>query len=139
MMRRAVFVDTSAWYALASNRDANHAIAAQWLLRLTAQARPLVTTNHVVGESYTLVRRRLGSRAALELLSRLHGTALAQRAFVTEAWEEEAEQLLHQYEDQPFSYVDATSFVTMRRLGIQEALAFDQDFVVAGFRPVHDS
>jgi predicted nucleic acid-binding protein len=28
---------------------------------------------------------------------------------------------------------DAVSFITMRRLGIQEALTFDQDFAVAGF------
>jgi predicted nucleic acid-binding protein len=40
---------------------------------------------------------------------------------------------LAQYDDQAFSYVDATSFVTMRRLGIQEALTFDRDFVIAGF------
>ena len=57
---------------------------------------------------------------------------------MTETWEEEAERLLERYDDQPFSYVDATSFVTMRRLGIQDALTFDRDFIVAGFTPVQD-
>jgi predicted nucleic acid-binding protein len=37
-----------------------------------------------------------------------------------------------------FSYVDATSFVTMRRLGIQQAFAFDRDFLIAGFTLLGD-
>ena len=61
-----------------------------------------------------------------------------QRTFVPEAWEEDAERLLEQYDDQTFSYVDATSFVAMRRLGLQEALAFDRDFLIAGFILVGD-
>ena len=61
-----------------------------------------------------------------------------QRTFVPEEWESEAERLLEQYDDQVFSYVDAVSFVTMRRLRIQEALAFDRDFLIAGFIPVSD-
>ena len=136
--RRGVFVDTSAWFALGSARDADHAIATRRLRRLADEARPLVTTNHVISESYTLVRRRLGSAAALALLGRLRDSSLVQRTFVPAAWEDEAERLLRQYADQPFSYVDATSFVAMRRLGIREAFAFDNDFVVAGFMLVGD-
>ncbi len=98
----------------------------------------MVTTNHVIGESYTLTRQRLGFRAAHGVLERLRSTALLQRTFVPEAWEEEAERLLEQYDDQPFSYVDATSFVTMRRLRIQEAFAFDRHFLIAGFTLVDD-
>ena len=57
---------------------------------------------------------------------------------VPEDWEAEAELLLAQYHDQRFSYVDATSFVTMRHLGLREALTFDSDFVIAGFTLVGD-
>jgi predicted nucleic acid-binding protein len=137
-LRHGVFIDTSAWFALASERDVNHTAAARRFRRLAAQSRPLATTNHVVGETCTLVRRRLGSHAALGFLRRVRGTSVVRRAFVPEAWEEEAEQLLEQFGDQPFSYVDATSFVTMRRLGIREALAFDHDFLIAGFALVGD-
>lgn len=63
----------------------------------------------------------------------------AQRVFVTEAWEDAAEDLLAQYDDHDFSHVDATSFVAMRRLGLREALAIDQRFVIAGFTPVGDN
>jgi predicted nucleic acid-binding protein len=57
----------------------------------------------------------------------------AQRVFVLAEWEGAAEELLLQYQDQDFSYVDATSFVTMRRLSIGEAFTFDRHFAAAGF------
>ena len=82
--------------------------------------------------------RRLGVHQAHLFLQRLRASSLLHRRFVLEAWEEEAERLLEQYDDQAFSYVDATSFVAMRRLGIQEALTFDRHFVVAGFTLVGD-
>jgi uncharacterized protein len=57
---------------------------------------------------------------------------------VPEAREDEAENLLAQYDDQDFSYVDATSFVAMRRLAIEEALVFDHHFSVAAFALLAD-
>jgi predicted nucleic acid-binding protein len=136
--RRPVFLDTSGWYALATSRAVHHPTAVRRFRRVTGQGRPVVTTNQVAGESYTLVLRRLGVQAAHVFLRQLRGSSILRRVFVPEAWEQDAERLLEQYDDQPFSYVDATSFVTMRRLGIQEALAFDQDFVVAGFTLLGD-
>jgi predicted nucleic acid-binding protein len=94
---------------------------------------PIVTTNHVVGESYTLLRTSLGALPATEFLLGLRKARQIEQIFVSESWEESAEDLLQQYGDQPFSYVDATSFVAMRRLGIQTVLAFDQHFATAGF------
>ena len=138
-MSRAVFVDTSAWYAMSDEDDASHALAVRRFRRLVELRRQPVTTNHVVGETYTLLRGRLGFRAALGLLERLRRSLYVERVFVPETWEAAAEQLLEQYNDQPFSYVNATSFVTMRRLGIDQALAFDHDFLVAGFALLGDA
>jgi predicted nucleic acid-binding protein len=36
-------------------------------------------------------------------------------------------------DERPYSFVDATSFALMRKLRIEEALAFDGDFAAAGF------
>ncbi len=137
-IRDGVFVDSSAWYAVADASDGSHPAAARRLRRVTQTRRPLVTTNHVVGESYTLLLRRLGSEAAHDYLRRIRRDRYVHKVYVPEAWEEAAERLLEQYDDQPFSYVDATSFVAMRRLGIEEALAFDRDFLIAGFTLVGD-
>jgi uncharacterized protein len=137
-MTRAVFVDTSAWYAMSDADDAGHASAVRRFRRLAEARRQPLTTNHVIAESYTLLRGRLGFRPAQRLLESFRRTSFVQRYFVPEVWEADAEHLLERYDDQAFSYVDATSFVTMRRLGIQEALAFDRDFVIAGFTLLGD-
>jgi predicted nucleic acid-binding protein len=137
-LRRGVFVDTSAWYALADAGDGRHETAVRWLRRLTATRRTLCTTNHITSESYTLIRGRLGARAALDFLRRMRDSRLVRRVHVAEEWESAAEALLAQFTDQSFSYVDATSFVTMRFLGVEQALAFDHHFVIAGFRLVSE-
>ena len=104
------------------------------LRRLGDERRTLCTTNHVAGETYTLLRVRLGFAAARDALRRLRESRIVERVFVPEEWEDEAERLLAQYADQDFSYVDATSFVAMRRLGLTNAFAFDHHFTVAGFQ-----
>jgi hypothetical protein len=105
---------------------------------LERQQRPLYITNHVVGETYTLMRMRVGHAPAQQFLRKIRESALVRRVFVQEAWEEEAELLLARYADQDFSYIDATSFVTMHRLRISEAFTFDHHFLVAGFALVAD-
>jgi len=92
-----------------------------------------VTTNLVVAETYSLLRARVGARPSLDFLTRIRRSPTTRRVQVTEDWEGAAEELLAQYEDQTFSYVDATSFIAMRRLRLTTAFAFDHHFVVAGF------
>jgi uncharacterized protein len=108
-------------------------VAAHHLRRVAERSYRLITTNHVVAESYTLIRMRLGHRPAHEFLGRLRSSAQVERVFVPEAWETEAESLLDDFADQDFSYVDAVSFITMRRLRLNTAFAFDHHFTVAGF------
>jgi predicted nucleic acid-binding protein len=98
----------------------------------------LLTTNHVVGETYTLIRMRLGFAAAQQFVHHVRSSLVTERVFVPEAWESEAESLLSQYADQDFSYVDATSFVTMGHRALTTAFAFDHHFVVTGFTLLAD-
>ena len=134
----SVFVDTSAWYALADRGDTYNRPATRRLRRLVKERVLLVTTNHVLGETYTLLRGRLGFSAAQGFLARTRTSALTRRVFVPESWEEAADDLLAQYSDQEFSYVDATSFIAMRRLALSEAFTFDYHFTTAGFALVGD-
>lgn len=132
-MKRSLFVDSCAWYALADRDDAYHSQAAACLTEsLSAYAR-LVTTNHVVGESYTLIRLRLGHAAAQQFLKSLEHTHRLQRVFVVESQEDTAYAMLRRYDDQDFSFVDATSFVVMKALGIRDAFTLDRRFAMAGF------
>ncbi len=125
------FVHTSFWVALRHAGDRHHAEARE-LLRLHADE-PLVTSNHVRGETWTWLRRRAVHRAAVGFLDALAASPRVQVATVAPDQEEAALAWLRVHDERPYSFVDATSFVLMRAMRIREALAFDGDFAAAGF------
>jgi len=90
----------------------------------------VVTTNHVVGETWTLLRRRSGHAAALGFLDRLGALKDVVVVHVDEPTELEAWRWLRARSEREYSF---TSFAVMRRRRIREALAFDGDFNAAGF------
>jgi predicted nucleic acid-binding protein len=124
------FVDTSFWFGLRVTRDRRHEEAAAIWKKADAS---LVTTNVVIGESFTTMRRGLGHERAVAFVD---GVVESPRVSVhrieapleTEAWD-----WLRRHDERIYSFVDATSFALMRSLGINEALAFDGNFAAAGF------
>ena len=89
----------------------------------------LVTTNAVVSETYTLirVRARNGRELAVAFLDDIRdGLCAVERVGPID--EARAMDLLRQYGDKSFSFCDALSFMAMERLGLTDALAFDEDF-----------
>lgn len=124
------FADTSFWYAIQERRDSRHAAASSIVLKGVGR---VVTTNHVVGETWTLLRRRSGHRAAIGFLDRLARLPDTKVIHVGEADEADAWRWLRRHDEREYSFVDATSFSVMRRRRIREALAFDGDFNAAGF------
>ena len=125
------FVDTSFWFALQDRLDRRHAEAAA--LAVGQRRQRLLTSNHVVGETWTTIRRRLGHAAAVGFLDRLRALPNLEVAHVDEALEAEAWAWLRRHDEREYSFVDATSFAIMRRRRVREALAFDGDFGAAGF------
>ena len=126
----SLFVDTSAWYAAVDSSDASNARAKTIL----AGGEPLVTTDHVLVETWTLLRYRIRRQAAEGFWEGLHrGVAVVEP--VTAADLEAAWQIGVSFRDQDFSIVDRTSFAVMRRLGIDRAASFDDDFAIFRFGP----
>lgn len=123
------FVDTSFWVALRLRRDANHDAA----VRLWTPGRGLLTTNHVVGETWTFLRRRDGHGSAVAFLEAVESAAWLTVIHVDAAMEREARTWLRRHDGRVHSFVDATSFAIMRRERLTEVLAFDGDFSAAGF------
>ena len=128
-----VFVDTGAWFALQVEDDEHHAAARHTLPALLAACRSLVTSNLIIGETYTLLRMTKGFTEAQRFLDKIQQSPRLERLFVTEGVEQQAYQLLRRYADQSFSFVDATSFTLMRQQRMRYAFAFDRHFVTAGF------
>ena len=127
-----IFVDTFFWVAWRNRRDA-HYLQAGELLRLYAD-QGLLTSNHVRGETWTYLRRRVGHRSAVDFLDSLERSPRVQILVVSKEQEEEALRWLRRHDERDYSFVDATSFAVMRSLRIQDALTFDGDFNAAGFR-----
>ena len=124
------FIDSSFWIGLQIRDDQHHAVArALW----TAEREAMLTTNHVVGESWTFLRRRQGYLAARAVLETVLRSSRVSVIHVDEELERDAWAWLRRHDERTYSFVDATSFAVMRKLGLLEALAFDGDFSAAGF------
>ena len=124
------FVDTSFWFARAIARDRRHAEAVALADRLRDAA--VLTSNLVLGETWTLLAHRAGHRHAMRWLDSVREQRVPVERVEPEI-EADAWAWLREHDERPYSFVDATSFVLMRKLRIREALAFDGDFAAAGF------
>lgn len=135
-----VFVDTWAWLALALLRDQHHESAMQQHAEFVAARNLYVTTDYVLSELITQLYRHLPADQAEAFVAAVFAAVdsgiyrlerVSPERFVS-AW-----QLRRQYADKPtVSFVDFTSFVVMRELGIQEVFTGDAHFeqVNLGFR-----
>jgi uncharacterized protein len=126
-----IFADTSFWVAARLSRDEHHEAALALRERLTEER--LVTSNHVVGETWTFLRRRASHASAVAFLDMLDGTARVDVVRVGEELEQQALRWLRRHDEREYSFVDATSFELMRSRKIRNALAFDGDFAAAGY------
>lgn len=97
------------------------------------EASGVVTTNHVRGETWTFLRRRIGHRAAVDFLDAIEHSPRVRVETVTATQERDALRWLRRHDERSYSFVDATSFVLMRAVRVRQALAFDGDFSAAGF------
>ena len=128
-----VFVDTSAWVALADKDDSHHRDAASSYPSILKNHKNLVTSNLIIAETYIILLKELRHKAAIEFLERIKASPRILKIYSNENIETEAEGILAKYMDQDFSYTDAVSFVMMKRQKIRKAFCFDKHFVTAGF------
>ena len=131
-----VFVDTSAFVALADGRDGNHGAARRCLRRLGRDRRPLVTSTDVLDELLTLLRVRVGHAAAVAAGRSLFETRWCRLVEIGPETRAAAWELFVRFDDHVFSFTDCTSFALMRAMQIVEAFTFDRrDFSTMGFSP----
>jgi predicted nucleic acid-binding protein len=124
-----VFVDTSVWYAAADRDDASHARAAARLDEFTGQ---LVTSDHILIETWYLAASRLGPDIAERLVNSIRaGIARVENTLLSDL--EAAATTGAAFPDQDFSIVDRTSWSVMIRLGVHEVIAFDRDYSIYRF------
>ncbi len=125
-----IFVDTSFFIALLSERDPDHgrALAVYENFAGRRLSDLLVTTNHVIFETITVARSRAGHALAVEAGEILYSEKMARIHSATLEEEKAAFAYLARHDDQGYSAIDCLSFVVMERMGIREALAVDRHF-----------
>lgn len=128
-----VFVDTSAFYALADRSDRHHKEAVAAYQGLLGKAE-LLTTDYVLVECWFLLAHHLGREAALRFWDALL-MGIVDLVKVELADLREARRILAEYPDQGFSLVDAANFAVLERLGINHAFTYDAHFEVYRLGP----
>ena len=116
------------FYAAADSGDRSNARAKDVLSR----GERLVTSDHVLVESWFLIGHRLGRSAAEQFWEALRRGAAAIELVVA-ADLEVAFLMGADFPDQDFSIVDRTSFAVMQRVGIFRAATLDEHFAIFRF------
>lgn len=128
-----LFVDTSAFYAIADGDDRHHREALS-ALRASVGIERIMTSDHIVVESWLLICSRLGRSAAMKFWD-----AVAVEVFtvvgVTAQDVRRGREIAREWPDQSFSIVDCTSFAIIERLAIDRVLAFDAHFRIIRLGP----
>jgi predicted nucleic acid-binding protein len=128
----SIFVDTSAVLAVLDADDEFHPPARRIWTDLLQRTEDLFCTSYVLVECFALIQNRLGIAAVRALVEdilpviRVHWVAAEEHRSGVSALLTAGRREL--------SLVDCVSFESMRRLGVRDAFAFDQDFVEQGFR-----
>jgi predicted nucleic acid-binding protein len=127
-----IFVDTWAWIALVDATDQFHRTAAKTHRKLQKNRRKYVTSDFVLNELinylYSVAPADQGRSAINSLLARADaGTYLL--VHVSPQQFRDAWKLRQRYDDKPnISFVDFTSMVVMRDLGIHDIFTGDAHF-----------
>jgi uncharacterized protein len=123
----SILVDTGAWYALADKADRHHAKAGRFFLEQATKI-PVLTTDLIAAETWTLLNAHLGRPAAVRFWETLRETKIpiltVQPADLEAAW-----RIIQAFPDQTFSLTDSVSFALMERVGVTEAFTFDSHFL----------
>ena len=120
-----LYVDSSTWFAAADFADPSNSRGREIL----ASGETLVTSDHVLVETWLLLRSRIHRDAAERFWEGLRaGVARIERVGASDF--EAAWAIGRLFPDQDFSIVDRTSFAVMERLGVTRVASFDRHFSV---------
>ena len=127
----ALLVDTSGFYAVADRSDTHHE-QARSVFAARGESGDLVTTDHIVVETWMLLRARLSRAAAMRYWDSVIGGGVTVLGVTGEEFGT-ARRIGAAWPDQDFSVVDLTTFATMEQRGIDEVLAYDDHFRIYRF------
>lgn len=132
MLSEYVFVDSSMWKALVDPHDNFYQDAAKIWKTLAHENIRLLTTNYILDEAFTLIRKRCGLEAVNllrnHLVSDWKGVKIIRVTIADEAnaWN----WFLKDWSE--LSFTDCVSFAILLRLQLKRVATFDKHFSRAG-------
>lgn len=133
---KPLFVDTSAWDAIADSADPHYELALLFQAEITGRYR-LVITNYVLDELFTLLLINVGYARAVTFkhkLDLLVQHKILQVIWVSETIAAEAWEVFERFNvDKQWSFTDCVSYVVMKQNEIDEVFAFDHHFEQMGY------
>ena len=128
---KQLFVDTSAWDALADKADKDHLTAIRFRNEITGR-RKLVTSNYILDELFTLLLMNIGYALTIQYKARLDiliAEHVLDMVWIDETIGKEAWETFEKYNmDKLWSFTDCTSHALMKRLNITEVFRFRSSF-----------
>lgn len=132
-----LFMDTSAFVAIANKGDEHHGKAVSFLedvKRGGTKFRRLVTSDYIIDETLTRIRFSVGYKEALRWGKNIMASKAIETQRIDEETFQEAWRLFQLYGDKPLSFTDCTSIALMEKLDIKSTFAFDDDFEKVGLK-----
>jgi len=128
-----VFIDTGAFLAISDNSDNSHSIATKTFHEVIEQNAKFHTSNFVIDETITLIRARVGHKAAESFIKAFNSSNTKQH-YVNKDVESRAIDIFTKYRDKDFSFTDCTSFALIDKHRIDAAMSFDKHFSQYGYK-----
>lgn len=129
-----IFIDTGAWIERDREGAEHRDLAERGWRALREQDLGAATTDLVLSELATYVKRAGAPEIAVERAADLLGSRVVKIEPITDEDRQAALRLFRKFRDQPgVSWCDCMSFAVMKRLRTRRAFAFDGDFDRAGF------
>lgn len=127
-----VFIDTNVFVAIKDDKDLTHDRAILLLKTLKSKKVRFFTSSDVIGESITVISKKLGKLAAVEFLN--HVSNYAQEIFIDAFLHKESRNLFKRIKSKNISFIDCSSAVAMKRNKIKSIFSFDRDFKKMGVK-----
>lgn len=131
--RPSVFLDTSFFKALVDPKDEFHSQAHDINAALIKNHVTLVTTNYILDETFTLIRKRCGLQKAQELREKIAEHSFSIQVIRISASHDAKAWVWFKNSWSDLSFTDCVSFVIMKQRDIVLVATFDHHFKQAGF------
>lgn len=128
-----VFVDTNIFVALSNKNDSTHVRALKLLDFLEENQAILFTSSDVIGETLTVMARKLGKKGAINFLIDYRNSGIKE-IFIDEKIHGDAQNLFLKVHSKLVSFIDCSCAIAMKQNKIPYAFTFDKQFKGLGIK-----